>query len=207
MKKLLITILLVLLSIPAFSIGFEADVYFGESSGFDAGIVFGSGKVSNSFGVLYDTHDYEGKEEVEESFTNQYGNYLYTDYRTVDKPFKGTANDYGAYYKFDFAPNFVNLGRIKIGMDIGALVAATNESGLLVAIIPAAKVSIGKLEITSGYRGTFYMADVQEYTTSPFRSAFSIGGRYRFNGKNESKLLDYIDSSSNPFVIKHDKIY
>ena len=197
MKKLLITILLVLLSIPAFSIGFEADVYFGGSNGADVGVVFGSGKITHSVGVIFENHEYEREKQ-------HYSAYNYSTSTEIEK---GVANDFGAYYKFDYATDFVNLGKIKIGMDIGSLFAATNESVFLFAVMPSAKVSVSKFDIIAGYRGTLYADMFKEYKSSPFTSAFSIGVKYKFKSQNTSKVLDYIDTSSNPLVIKHDKIY
>lgn len=199
MKKLLITFLLVLFSIPVFSFGFEVDAYLGESNGASAGVVFGAGKITNFVGVLFDTHEYTKEER------GQYSSYSY---RITTKTIKERAYDFGPFYKMDFSQDFVNIGKIKIGMDIGAQVAATIDSGILLAIIPSAKVSIAQFDITAGYRGTVYMADIiQKYTSSPYTSAGSIGVRYRFRDRNNYQTLDYIDSSSNPYVIKHGNIY
>lgn len=209
MKKLLITILLVLLSIPAFSFSIEADAYFGEASGFNAGLVFGSGKFTNSFGFIYDTHEYEKKENSHEEHVS-YDYYGYPQYSYDDEPKKiqGTAKDAGVYYTLDFATDFVDFGKFKIGMDIGTQLAAVKESGILVSLIPTAKVTIGDFDILAGYRGTLYFKDmVDSYTTVPFRSSFAIGGKYKFKSRTNLLTLDYIDTSSDPFVIKHDKIY
>ena len=36
---------------------------------------------------------------------------------------------------------------------------------------------------------------------------FIVGGKYKFKSRTNLLTLDYIDTSSDPFVIKHDKIY
>lgn len=229
MKKIFIAILISLISLPAFSVGMLVDSYMGQSNGVDFGVFFGKGKLLTSLGLTIDSHtalvdsssSHSGSNsssyDTSTSFDPLTGKY-YTDSSTGErvKTKKETVEEIGPFVRLDWVSNFLSLGFMKMGVDLGAQVAFVSNShsgfDISIALLPMVNVNVGKWNLTTGYKGTFYMADAGDSSvhSSPYKSAFAFGGSYSF-GKGQSSggsskqkstsTIAGIDTSSNPTVI------
>ena len=231
MKKIIIAILISLFSLPVFSVGIIVDSYMGQANGVDVGVFFGKGKALTSLGLTMDSRtiliDPSSSHGSSSSSSSSYDNNLsydpytgkyYSDSSSGEstKRKKETVENKGLFVRFDWVSNFLTLGFMKMGVDLGAQTAfsANSYSGfdISISLLPMLNVNIGNFNLTTGYKGTFYMADAGDSSvhSAPFKSSFAFGGSYRFGkgqaqsqgGKGNSNTpITGIDTSSNPTVI------
>ena len=169
----------------AFCAGVQLDAFFGGSNGFDAGSVFGSGKLKSTIGVVYESHETEHEEFVHSYFEEG-------PHSIIEK-----ASYFGPFYKLDYAFDFLKLSDFSLGADVAAQVSfgydSVHELNFFVALNPAVKASYKSLDFFAGYKGTAFLAEAAT-GVSFWKNSFSIGVRYNF--KSVSPVTTSVESGS-----------
>lgn len=188
MKKIILSILLILSTTHFFALGLQHDIFLGESKGLDTAFVFGSDKFKNSVGLYFDSHDTLVRRYESNGYNGrQSGNsYSQSHYEYIEKP----ASNLGVYYQFTWSPTFTRISNIGIGMDLPLQVGicADNIQGMniFVGLVPAFKCEFNKADLLIGYRLTFLVAEATQ-GVMPFKSACTIGVRYTLKKRAGAK--------------------
>ena len=173
MKKLFLSIILVLGALPFFALELQHDAFIGDSLGLDTAVVFGQGKIKNAVGLYFDAHQTYVYDEYSSYSPNPEDSSI--TYSNI------TAMNFGLYYQFTWSPTFANFGNFGIGMDlplqIGIGANSAHGVNIFAGLVPAFKFEFQKLDLLIGYRLTGLLAEaVQDL---PFmKSACTISVRY-----------------------------
>ena len=208
MKRLFLSILMIFTALPIFALELQHDIFLGESDGFDTAIVFDSGKIKNSVGLYYDSHD--TVDDSSESSYNDYS-YSYSSYGSnhSDHDKRVSAIDLGLYYQFTWSPNFVELGNFAMGMDIPVQIGFGYDSYYIIncniSLSPAFKFEFRKFDLLIGYKGSVLIAEAI-YGMPFFKNSCTLGIRYSIKkgatitSSETNSSTEAPDNSSQPKV-------
>jgi len=179
MKKLFLSIILIMAALPIFALELQHDAFLGESKGFDTAVVFSKGKIKNSVGLFIDSH-YTKDSDADDLYSDSSNSYTSTHSYFSNKNTVQVTN-VGLYYQFTWSPNFVELGKIGIGMDVPLQIGVGYDNyytiNCLIGLNPAFKFEFNKFDLLIGYKGSVLVAEAM-YGMPFFKSACSIGVRY-----------------------------
>lgn len=180
MKKIFFVALMLALAAPcAFSLGLQADVFFGQSNGIDIGIVSGKGKVKSSFGLLVDSHQSK-KTQITRTYNSYEGE------KNIHKTVLVNDTYFGPFYKFTFTTDIVKLNKLNIGMDASffATLGYSNEFDIDLGFgfMPAVKLNYRNFDFLAGYRGVLFLTELSQGYNG-YKNAGFIGVRYTFQDR------------------------
>ena len=192
MKKAFLSFFLLLLMIPAFSLGFEFDFFTG--TGFTAGFTSKGDVFNRSWGIWFDSRD------VEYSYKKTSG------YNTYSGTYKDTRKTVGPYMQFDWTLLPFNIAGIaKLGFNLGfktaiGYVSSKNEQvdmpfDMILAPMISAVGRWNNLDVTLGWQGALHLAEFfkgnrvnedDELKKGGWVNSFQIGVKYVIGGRHSS---------------------
>lgn len=190
MKKVFLSILLVFLIIPAFSLTFELSnlglIEFGGATQYTAGVLLTDNSIFNiSMGLLYDMHDIEVKTNTGKYYNDGYERYYLEDRKRENK----TDFLIGPYLKLDWAFMPIKIHQdFKLGINF-AIQIATTYSKLADFEIPTIAIigtqaRLKKLDFIFGFEYVIYWLSpflVSNYSDGAGNGGFNIAIRYNLN--------------------------
>ena len=185
MKKLFLSLVFMLATLPFFSLGLQHELFVGSSDGLTTSLVFDKGKIKNLLGIYFETH--ETYEHQSHDYDSSSGSY----YPSHDYDQKFDVINFGLFYQFTWSPTFTKIGNIGLGMDLPLQIGICYDTycsmNLFAGLVPAFKVEFPKCDLLIGYRAEILVREAVEGL--PFlKSACTIGIRYNFKKSNPAPV-------------------